>query len=247
MVLYMSMVKGGKSEKTNWVMHQYHIGTGEDEKDGEFVVSKVFYQQQVKQCEKIEEELPLDIIDCKRKEMLISAVYCILSFYLPLKHPETSYEKEEVQPERDNLHDQDHIEAGNTDNQMVHDHDNHTGEDPKWWEGESQFPLDSQQLVEGFLLDSQQLVEGLSLCDEFLQSQSSNVDGDDERKVRSCLSDYARLGAEDLKKDLEECQSLGLLGPANIELDTTPDFRLSQLEFESQESFTAWGGSKVGD
>ncbi|GMP58781.1 hypothetical protein CsSME_00022330 [Camellia sinensis var. sinensis] len=33
--------------------------------------------------------------------------------------------------------------------------------------------------------------------------------------------------------------------PANIELDTPPDFRLSQLEFGSQESFLAWGGSNV--
>nr|GEZ15850.1 suppressor of gamma response 1 isoform X2 [Tanacetum cinerariifolium] len=46
MVLYVSPVKGGKAEKTNWVMHQYHLGTAEDEKDGEYVISKVFYQQQ---------------------------------------------------------------------------------------------------------------------------------------------------------------------------------------------------------
>lgn len=46
MVLYMSSVGGGKAEKTNWVMHQYHLGTEEDEKDREFVISKVFYQQQ---------------------------------------------------------------------------------------------------------------------------------------------------------------------------------------------------------
>jgi hypothetical protein len=44
MVLYMSSVKGGKAEKTNWVMHQYHLGTGEEEKDGECVVSKLFFQ-----------------------------------------------------------------------------------------------------------------------------------------------------------------------------------------------------------
>ncbi|KAJ0714089.1 putative transcription factor NAM family [Helianthus annuus] len=46
MVLYVSQVNGGKAEKTNWVMHQYHLGTGEDEKEGEYVISKVFYQQQ---------------------------------------------------------------------------------------------------------------------------------------------------------------------------------------------------------
>lgn len=46
MVLYSSLRKGEKPEKTNWVMHQYHLGTGEEEKHGEFVVSKIFYQQQ---------------------------------------------------------------------------------------------------------------------------------------------------------------------------------------------------------
>ncbi|KAL2508391.1 Suppressor of GAMMA RESPONSE 1 [Forsythia ovata] len=34
--------------------------------------------------------------------------------------------------------------------------------------------------------------------------------------------------ADDLKKDLEECQDL-VLDPANIELDTPPDFWLSHL------------------
>jgi hypothetical protein len=45
MVLYKSSKKGSKPDKFNWVMHQYHLGTEEEEKDGEFVVSKVFYQQ----------------------------------------------------------------------------------------------------------------------------------------------------------------------------------------------------------
>ncbi|KAK8322891.1 hypothetical protein V6Z11_A12G199100 [Gossypium hirsutum] len=58
MVLYMTTVKGGKSEKTNWVMHQYHLGTEEDEKDGEYVISKIFHQQQQpKQGDKTEQDL----------------------------------------------------------------------------------------------------------------------------------------------------------------------------------------------
>ena len=61
MVLYMSMERGGKAEKTNWVMHQYHLGTAEEEQDGEYVISKIFYQQQqqqVKQVEKIDQDFP---------------------------------------------------------------------------------------------------------------------------------------------------------------------------------------------
>ena len=92
-------------------------------------------------------------------------------------------------------------------------------EDSKWGESESQY-----------LLNSQQLVEGLSLCDELLQSQSPNRDGakKGESKGKLRLSDYAYLGPEFLKKDLEESQDL-VLDPANLELDTPPDFRLSQL------------------
>ncbi|KAJ6314711.1 hypothetical protein OIU78_018237 [Salix suchowensis] len=45
MVLYKSSKKGSKPDKSKWVMHQYHLGTDEDEKEGEFVVSKIFYQQ----------------------------------------------------------------------------------------------------------------------------------------------------------------------------------------------------------
>jgi hypothetical protein len=101
---------------------------------------------------------------------------------------------------------------------MVGDNDNCAGEERKWWDSESQQ-----------LLDSQQLVEGLSLCAEFLQSQSPDRGGHGtEANGKTGLSDYALLGPEYLKKDLEECQNLEL-DPANIELDTPPEFRLSQL------------------
>jgi len=46
MVLYTTPDNGGKAKKTKWVMHQYHLGTKEDEREGEYVTSKVFYQQQ---------------------------------------------------------------------------------------------------------------------------------------------------------------------------------------------------------
>ena len=49
LVLYAGSSKQGKSEKTSWVMHQYHLGPAEEEKDGELVVSKVFYQTRPRQ------------------------------------------------------------------------------------------------------------------------------------------------------------------------------------------------------
>ncbi|GMJ14693.1 NAC domain containing protein 73, SECONDARY WALL-ASSOCIATED NAC DOMAIN PROTEIN 2 [Hibiscus trionum] len=50
LVLYTNYGRRRKPEKTNWVMHQYHLGNTEEEKDGELVVSKVFYQTQPRQC-----------------------------------------------------------------------------------------------------------------------------------------------------------------------------------------------------
>ncbi|CAO2842894.1 unnamed protein product [Amaranthus hypochondriacus] len=50
LVLYTNYGRQKKPEKTNWVMHQYHLGLNEEEKEGEFVLSKVFYQTQPRQC-----------------------------------------------------------------------------------------------------------------------------------------------------------------------------------------------------
>ncbi|PIN15618.1 hypothetical protein CDL12_11725 [Handroanthus impetiginosus] len=50
LVLYTNYGRQRKPEKTNWVMHQYHLGDNEEERDGELVVSKVFYQTQPRQC-----------------------------------------------------------------------------------------------------------------------------------------------------------------------------------------------------
>ncbi|XP_022643048.1 NAC domain-containing protein 73 isoform X1 [Vigna radiata var. radiata] len=49
LVLYTNYGRKRKPEKTNWVMHQYHLGSTEEEKDGELVVSKIFYQTQPRQ------------------------------------------------------------------------------------------------------------------------------------------------------------------------------------------------------
>lgn len=64
----MSTVKGGKPKKTNWVMHQYHLGTGEDEQNGEYVVSKLFFQQQFKP----EEKSALELTNTDAMETLVA-------------------------------------------------------------------------------------------------------------------------------------------------------------------------------
>jgi hypothetical protein len=49
LVLYTNYGKQRKPEN-NWVMHQYHLGSDEEERDGELVVSKVFFQTHPRQC-----------------------------------------------------------------------------------------------------------------------------------------------------------------------------------------------------
>lgn len=259
MVLYVSPVKGGKAEKTNWVMHQYHLGTGEDEKDGEYVISKVFYQQQsgVKVNEK-DDDIILEEVNPAIVKVDPVTPKCVTPNppRAERRVPDTGvghgpaeiyqeFPQHEMEPIDEAEIETSFNELSNHDNQQVeedhhHDHvhdqfnddDGQGGEEAKWWDNESQY-----------LLDSQQLVEGLSLCDEFLQSQSPQRTENQESKGKPRLSDYAQLGPENLKKDLEDCQEL-VMDPANLELDTPPDFRLSQLEFGSQDSFLAWGGGK---
>lgn len=67
----------------------------------------------------------------------------------------------QVPPEFEKSDKHDMIKPDGCSNEVIDDNDNDIEEEPKWWEGESQN-----------ILDSQQLVEALSLCDDLLQSQS---------------------------------------------------------------------------
>ncbi|XP_010054344.2 NAC domain-containing protein 73 [Eucalyptus grandis] len=60
LVLYNNYGRQRKPEKTNWVMHQYHLGKSEEERDGELVVSKVFYQTQPRQPSSTNFKYPKD-------------------------------------------------------------------------------------------------------------------------------------------------------------------------------------------
>ncbi|CAN6244958.1 unnamed protein product [Urochloa humidicola] len=60
LVLYKTQQRGGKPDRAHWVMHQYHLGEKEDEKDGELVVSKIFCQVPNKSMEVPETETAYD-------------------------------------------------------------------------------------------------------------------------------------------------------------------------------------------
>jgi hypothetical protein len=58
LVLYTGSKKGGgKIDKAGWVMHQYHLGADEAEKDEQLVVCKKFYQLASKQFDKSEMDI----------------------------------------------------------------------------------------------------------------------------------------------------------------------------------------------
>lgn len=61
-------------------MHQYHLGNNEEEKDGELVVSKVFYQTQPRQCGSVMKDLlPAKLKGQSGHEALVQE-YCNPSF-----------------------------------------------------------------------------------------------------------------------------------------------------------------------
>ncbi|KAG9152893.1 hypothetical protein Leryth_012518 [Lithospermum erythrorhizon] len=321
MVLYVSAARGGKAEKTNWVMHQYHLGTEEDEREGDYVVSKVFYQQQqlVKHKDKNEQGEVLDDLDAVvtakidpvtpksippevsrtgRRDLSSDAAYksighvaqgkdmgfmqddMIATVVVPNVHDPTVSEHSELITSGNHGEQvpnvQNHMISDNNVSEfdvledhgdLVHDvrgnmilennsreliaSENHgdnagdkndydVGEDSQWWDSESQH-----------LLNSEQLVEALSLCDELLESQSPKRDSinkdknQQQIKSKPKLSDYAHLGTKQFKEDLEKCQYL-VSDPPNIDVDSFPEVLLSQLEFASEDSYIAWGGTKVG-
>ncbi|XP_021765994.1 NAC domain-containing protein 73-like [Chenopodium quinoa] len=83
LVLYTNYGRQRKPEKTNWVMHQYHIGQNEEERDGEFVLSKVFYQTQPRQCGSTIKELPQDI---EHPALIKPALNYYHPSYIPYDH-----------------------------------------------------------------------------------------------------------------------------------------------------------------
>ncbi|KAI4366884.1 hypothetical protein MLD38_022692 [Melastoma candidum] len=63
MVLYQSSKKGSKPLKLNWIMHQYHLGAVEEEKDGEYVVCKIFYKQEKHLEKSVDHDKSLSVED----------------------------------------------------------------------------------------------------------------------------------------------------------------------------------------
>ncbi|GKD31443.1 hypothetical protein Tco_1242221 [Tanacetum coccineum] len=86
-------------------------------------------------------------------------------------------------------------------------------------------------------------VASLVLISRFKEMKSRGLSGSNYKTLKSMLLELLTYtDPYDRRKSYIEAGKDFVLDVANLEMDTPPDFQLSQLEFESQESFLAWGG-----
>ncbi|KAL9249002.1 SUPPRESSOR OF GAMMA RESPONSE 1-like protein [Drosera capensis] len=216
MVLYRSLKKGSKPVKSNWVMHQYHMGNEKDEKEGEFVVSKIFFQQQK------QPEIDGDGIDVKIESQGIIS--------LGPTTPKT-YAPDPPRPENSLLCD------NNADVDILHAKDLeliskavHSTSNVRQKEGVKSLPN-----LAGLVWDSvsHQYTVNSSLCSEMFSSFAPLNDGL-EQSINNIMTEQNYDG------------SYGISDLLNIQLDTPPDVNLADLQFGSQDSILGWLDRSTG-
>ncbi|KAG8366906.1 hypothetical protein BUALT_Bualt16G0016600 [Buddleja alternifolia] len=214
MVLYATSKRGSKPDKCNWVMHQYHLGKDEDEREGAYVVSKIFYQPQ-KESDKNESCLVIEESDMGTAEVIP-------------RTPKTNT-PDPPRPEKTPLSDCESddyiIQLQETEN----------------FKKQSHPPCGSQ--LEGTLEYATYLVGETQafdpsgadplLCSEIIDSYAPFEDLRPNNATSTQVGDlHQRNGNNDA--------SCGIADLDNIELDTPPDFPLSELQFPSQDSMFDW-------
>ncbi|KAK1440892.1 hypothetical protein QVD17_06725 [Tagetes erecta] len=224
MVLYGAATGGSKPHKLNWVMHQYHLGTAEDEKEGQYVVAKIFYQSQ-KEIEKVDDHAVTEKLDAwmgltsprtpntiapdprrAGKSAFCDVVTTENVCQSPLQESEHCVEQKYL-PSSSKAKGENKAEM----------------ELPLWEDDSQAVDLDA---FDGSLfckenLDSNDPV-GESRLDNGPQSVSNNANAAD------CVPGTSRgacFGVDDLE---------------NLDLDTPPDFSLADLQFSSQDSIFGW-------
>ncbi|KAF9606288.1 hypothetical protein IFM89_024291 [Coptis chinensis] len=222
MVLYGSSKKGSKPDKSNWVMHQYHLGTKENEADGEFVVSKIFYQQQPKQMDQ------RDIVE-ESVAMVKGACPSTPNTYMPIppragKRPLLDEIDEENWNNSPTKVAEFTSEAPQRPSEDVHFDDGKA--EPDWWATDSQVPED---------LDSNN-INALLLCNEILDTNEPinefELKNDHYFVCSDSNKDYLFNG--DSKTSCETKGGYwGISDLGNLEFETPPDFDLA-VSFISQ-------------
>ncbi|XP_042501168.1 SUPPRESSOR OF GAMMA RESPONSE 1-like [Macadamia integrifolia] len=218
MVLYKSSKKGSKTDKFNWVMHQYHLGMKENENEGDYVVSKIFYQQQQKQHDK--SDFNLDTEEADRTAVQASPwtpKTDTPNLHRPGKRPLFDVDDEENESEFIQEATQTPLPAIRLGDERV---------DPSWWAGESQAVEDPDLNGVGDSL----------LCNEILDSYAP-IDNPGLRN-NSYLLDFNSSQTNAVEGDVGAANGIPDLD--GIELDTPPDFQFLDLQVGSQESIMGW-------
>ncbi|XP_058180266.1 SUPPRESSOR OF GAMMA RESPONSE 1-like isoform X1 [Rhododendron vialii] len=216
LVLYTISKKGSKPEKSNWVMHQYHLGTDEDEIDGHYVVSKISYQQQKQsdnnECPQVVEESGKCTIQTSPRTPNTNAPNP------PRREKSVLYDDvaDDCAPQ----------------------------EQPAVFFGETSFPSSSAAPqfkadvdTQCWLAGESQAVEGNDaddslLCDEIF---GSCVGLDDPALNYGSFNAFARDDISGVDGNV----GCGVADLENLELDTAPD-NLPDLQFGSQDSILDW-------
>ncbi|GMY13255.1 SUPPRESSOR OF GAMMA RESPONSE 1-like isoform X1 [Fagus crenata] len=222
MVLYKSSKKGTKPDKSNWVMHQYHLGTEENEKEGEFVVSRILYQQQ-KQSEINDDNLVVEDSDVKT---LRTSPRTPNANPPNPPRPGKSVHSDDVGDNNVLLPSLQEVEFASEESHAPPlDFQTEDNMDyPAWLAGES-------QAVENSGLNS---IDDSLLCKEIFESCAPlNNSGLN-------YSSYTGLASNTNEMTANNNASSGFADLENLELDTPPDFHLSDLQFGSQESIFSW-------
>ncbi|GLT65106.1 hypothetical protein SLA2020_375580 [Shorea laevis] len=222
MVLYKSSTKGSKPDKSNWVMHQYHLGNDEDEKEGEYVVSKIFYQQP-KQTDKndesqvIEEQDNLTLHTSPRTPKTVppnpprSGKSMVDDDFtddttIPSTPQEAKFDVEAYYDQPPPVQLEDDMEY------------------PTWFAGESQAVENPDLTMIDDSLLCKEIFDSSSLLNSSGRNHVSNTGGALSRNEVN-VNDNAPCSISEL---------------ANLEFDTPPDIPLADLQFGSQESILGW-------
>ncbi|XP_022751873.1 SUPPRESSOR OF GAMMA RESPONSE 1-like [Durio zibethinus] len=214
MVLYKSSKRGCRAGKSNWVMHQYHLGTEEEEHDGEYVVSKISYQQQ-KQTDKNDDSLMIEEPD----DLTICA-----SPRTPKTNPLRPCKSIKYHDAVENMHQESEFAAEGSHLPQLAVHCEDDLDYPAWLAGESQAAVNSDLNCLGNSLLCSELMDSSSLLKNSVKNQVS---------FTGCAH-----GSVEMTGNTDPSCGISVL--ENLEFDTPPDLPLADLQFGSQESIRSW-------
>ncbi|KAL3529155.1 hypothetical protein ACH5RR_008477 [Cinchona calisaya] len=254
MVLSRTSKRGSKPDKFNWVMHRYHFGSDEDEKEGQYVVSKIFYQQH-----KLTD-------NCNSSVKLEQSDSCDASLTMDKGD---NYDAPFTIKQNGNF------DASLT----IEEYDIGTsGTSPRTKRVTPNPPCPGETPSFGDAVDDyaiQPSVQGVEFVKEAMNSSSCDAQAKDELDYCTCLAAEPCAADINSMEELLLCSEIidttfssdfglnggpfigfthntshapqgdgssacGIAEPENLELDTPSDFQLADLQFSSQDSIFGW-------